>query len=219
MSDRSGSENLWHAPLEGAARQLTQFGKGRLLWPSISRDGRTIAFERDFGVWTLDTSSGNTTELRIELRGAAATPAIEHQRFTNQFTELDLSPDGKKVAVVIRGEVFAGSAKEAGDAERVTSSPAREFGVTWAPDSRRLFYVSERDAVNSLIGFDFATRAETVLAAGSDEFGSPVVSPDGKSIAYGACASRAARGGHRLEAVAHSGDRRIPRRFRSIEPR
>ncbi|HWI18074.1 MAG TPA: hypothetical protein VNT81_10020, partial [Vicinamibacterales bacterium] len=43
MSDRSGSENLWQAPLEGTARQLTKFGKGRVLWPSITTDARTIA--------------------------------------------------------------------------------------------------------------------------------------------------------------------------------
>ena len=184
MSDRSGSENVWQTSIDGPARAVTAFPRGRVLWPSITTDGRTIAFESDFGIWTVDTASGRTTELRVELRGTAAVPAVEHQRFTNQFTELDLSPDGRKVALVIRGEVFAGNAKEAGDAERVTSSPAREFGVTWAPDSRRLLYISERDALSSLIAFDFATRAETVLATGADEFGSPVVSPDGKSVAY-----------------------------------
>ena len=184
MSDRSGSENLWQAAIDGAAKPLTKFDRGRVLWPSITADGKTIAFERDFGVWTLDTASGRAVELKTELRGAAAGPAVEHQRLTNQFSDLALSPDGKKVAFIVRGEVFAGNAKEAGDAERVTTSPAREFGVTWAPDSRRLFYISERDATSNLVGFDFSTRRETVLATGPDEFGPPVVSPDGKSLVY-----------------------------------
>ena len=184
MSDRSGSENIWQTAIGGTPRQVTNFSKGRVLWPSITTDARTIAFERDFGIWTLDTASGRATEIKMELRGAAAVPPVDHQRFTNQFSDLELSPDGKKVAFIVRGEVFAGSAKDAGDAERVTTSAAREFGVAWAPDSRRLFYISERDATSSLVGFDFATRAETVLATGADEFSAPVVSPDGKSIAY-----------------------------------
>ena len=184
MSDRSGSENIWQTVIDGASRQLTKFGKGRVLWPSVTADGKTVAFERDFGVWTLDTASGQAAELKVELRGAAATPAIEHQRFTNQFSDLALSPDGKKVAFIVRGEVFAGSAKDGGDAERVTTTPAREFGVTWAPDSRRLFYVSERDSRSSLVGFDFATRTETMMIAGGEAFGAPSVSPDGKSIAF-----------------------------------
>jgi Tol biopolymer transport system component/C-terminal processing protease CtpA/Prc len=184
MSDRSGSENIWQAVIDGASRQVTRFAKGRVLWPSITADGKTIAFEKDFGLWTLDTASGQAAELTVELRGAAAAPAVDHQRFTNQFSGLALSPDGKKVAFIVRGEVFAGSAKDGGDAERVTTTPAREFGVTWAPDSRRLFYVSERDAKSSLVGFDFATRTETVFATGNEAFGAPAVSPDGQSIAF-----------------------------------
>jgi tricorn protease len=184
MSDRSGSENIWQAAIGGTARQLTRFAKGRVLWPSITTDGRTIAFERDFGIWTLDTATGRTSEVKPGLRGAAAAPPVEHQRFTNQFSDLSLSPDGRKVAFIVRGEVFAGSAKESGDAERVTTTAAREFGVTWAPDSRRLFYVSERDGASTLVGFDFGTRAETALTTSPDELGTPVVSPDGKFVAY-----------------------------------
>ena len=86
---------------------MTSFASGRVLWPSITTDGKTIAFEKDFGVWTVDTASGKTAEVKVELRGAAATPAVERQRLTNQFTELTISPDGKKAAFVVRGEVFA----------------------------------------------------------------------------------------------------------------
>ena len=48
MSDRSGAENLWARPAAGgAARQLTTFTDGRLLWPAIAHDGSAIVFERD----------------------------------------------------------------------------------------------------------------------------------------------------------------------------
>lgn len=66
VSDRDGIENLWFQPLDGdgrpapgeAPREITAFAEGRLLWPTISRDGRTILFERDFGIWRLDIQSG-----------------------------------------------------------------------------------------------------------------------------------------------------------------
>src|SRR5215213_9265454 len=55
MSDRSGAQNIWMAPrATGAAKAVTTFREGRVLWPTISTDGRTIAFERDFGIWTVD---------------------------------------------------------------------------------------------------------------------------------------------------------------------
>ncbi len=54
MSDRSGAENIWTKPASGAAKEITHFRDGRVLWPAISNDGRTIVFERDFGIWKLD---------------------------------------------------------------------------------------------------------------------------------------------------------------------
>lgn len=189
MSDRGGAENIWKASATSAtgatsATSVTKFERGRVLWPSMTADGRTVAFERNFGIWTLDTASGRAAELAVELRGVPAAPAIEHQRFTNQFSNLRLSADGKKVAFVVRGEVFAGPARDGGDAERVTTSAAREFGVVWAGDSRRLYYVSEREAVSNLVAYDFDSRRETILATGTEEFGPPVVSPNGKWLAY-----------------------------------
>src|SRR5687767_1420680 len=105
MSDRGGAENLWALQLGGEPRQLTKFRDGRVLWPSISADGRLIVFERGFGVWKMDTSNGRAEEVRIVRRGSAAAPAAERVRLTDQFQELALAPDGKKLAFVARGEV------------------------------------------------------------------------------------------------------------------
>ena len=94
----------------------------------------------------------------------------------------------------MRGEVFAASAKDGGDAERVTTTPAREFGVAWAPDSRRLVYVSERDGDEQPLALRLHDADRNhARPAGAGRFGAPVVSPDGKSIAYRARPQRAAR--------------------------
>jgi len=43
------------------------------------------------------------------------------------LADLALSPDGRKLAFAARGEIFAASAKDGGDAARVTMTPAAEF--------------------------------------------------------------------------------------------
>src|SRR2546423_2419186 len=145
ISDRSGAENIGKLRPGGEARQLTKFTDGRVLWPSISYDGRAIVFERGFGVWKLDTESGRAGEVRIARRGVPAGPAVERVRQTDQLQELALSPDGKKVAFVARGEVFAASATDGGDAVRVTTTSAPESQPTWAPHSRRPSPVPHRN--------------------------------------------------------------------------
>jgi C-terminal processing protease CtpA/Prc/Tol biopolymer transport system component len=163
---------------------VTQFRAGRVLWPDISKDGRTIVFERDFGIWALDVDSGKAAEVPIRRRGASIGPVTEHLTLTTGFTALSLSPDGRKVAFVARGEIFAASARDGGDAARVTRSLANEAQIMWAPDSRRIVYVSERDDVNHIFMYDFGANAETQLTNTAKGDDAPKFSPNGEMLAF-----------------------------------
>ena len=183
--NKSGAQNVWVATVgRSDYRRVSNFTDGRVLWPSISYDGREVVFERNFGIWKLDTESGKTTEVSITRRGAAAGPAIERLQLTNRISELQLSPDGKKVAFVVRGEVFAASAADGGDATRVSKTAAEEYQVMWAPDSRRLVYVSSRDGTPHLFLYDFNSNTETQLTNDAADDSTPRFSPDGKSLAF-----------------------------------
>jgi Tol biopolymer transport system component/C-terminal processing protease CtpA/Prc len=208
MSDRSGAENLWAQPMadgraSGAPRAVTRFTDGRLLWPSLSADGRTLVFERDFGLWRVDAAGGAPRALAVTLRGAPATPGVERlSAGMSGLQELALAPDGRKLAFALRGEVFAAAARApegagaAGgggplDAARVTSTAGPEQQLTWSPDSRRLAYASDRDGRWRVWVHDFAARRETALTAGAGEAGDPSAgdvaprwSPDGTRIAF-----------------------------------
>ena len=155
-----------------------------MLWPSATARGDAIVFERNFRIWKLDTASGKAAEVPITRMGAPAGPAVEHLRLTNQFQDLALSPDGKKVAFAARGEIFAASAKDGGDAARVTMTAAPESQVAWSPDSRKLVYSSERTGPARLFLYDFASGKETQLTTDGDGDYAPRFSPDGKSIAF-----------------------------------
>ena len=184
VSDRSGAQNIWRQEPGKPAAQVTRFTAGRVLWPSISGDGKKVAFERDFDIWLLDTATGRAEAVRITRRGAPAGPAVEHLSLNNQFQELALSPDGKKLAFVVHGEIFAASSKDGGDAARVTTTAAAESQIAWAPDGRRLVYVSDRDGVNHLFVYDFKTAAESQLSKDALDDAIPLFSPDGKTIAF-----------------------------------
>lgn len=183
VSDRTGVENLWRQPLGGTSRQVTQFKDGRVLWPSIAYDGKTVLFERDFGIWRLETGSGKVAPVAIHLRGAAAGGGRARQE-VSEFQEISLSPDGKKLVVAARGELFAVPARDSMEAQPVARTPGQETQVAWAPDSRRIVYVSDRDGPCHLFLYDFGTRAETRLTTASESDAIPRFSPDGKQIAF-----------------------------------
>jgi Tol biopolymer transport system component/C-terminal processing protease CtpA/Prc len=183
--NKNGAQNIWTAtPGRSDARRLSSFTDGRVLWPSVSYDGREIVFEHNFVIWKLDTENGKAAEVAITRRGASVGPGIERQRISDQISEFQLSPDGKKVAFVVRGEVFAASATDGGDAARVSNSVAEEYQVAWSPDSRRLVYVSDRDGVPHLFLYDFSTNSETQLTRDAADDSTPRFSPDGKLLAF-----------------------------------
>lgn len=185
VSDKTGSPNLWETRLAGhASRALTSFRDGRVLWPTASYDGKTIVFERNFGIWSYDVASNRAGEVPITLRGASAATGSEHLTLTQGFQTLALSPDGRKVAFTTHGDVFAASARDGGEAVRVTATPDLESDLAWAPDSRRLVYVSSRDGPTHLYLYDFGTRTETRLTEGPLNDITPVWSPDGSQLAY-----------------------------------
>ena len=184
MSDEGGAENIWRLDLDGGrAVPVTRFTEGRVLWPQAAADGSAIVFERDFRIWRLDPASGRAAPVEITLRGAPAGEGTRHLDATS-FSEMALSPDGKKVAVIAHGELFAASIKEGGPAQRITHSPAAEREPVWTPDSRRLIFVSETGPDARLMLYDFASGTTRALGAAAGEDARPVVSPDGKRIAW-----------------------------------
>ncbi|MEO8372455.1 MAG: peptidase S41, partial [Candidatus Solibacter sp.] len=185
MSDQGGAENLWEKSLKGGApEQVTQFRDGRVLWPSISYDGKTIVFERDFSIWKLDTATGKAAKIEIARRGATGTPEVSHLTLTTQFRDLVLAPDGRKLAFTVHGEVFAAASRDAGTAARVSRTAANENQIAWSPDSKRMVYVSDRDGNYHLYLHDFGAATETRVTTDSGSETAPVWSPDGKLLAF-----------------------------------
>jgi tricorn protease len=189
MSDASGAENIWAAPLvtPAAAKELTHFKEGRVLWPSIGDGGKTIVFERNFAIWKMDTGTGKAERVAITLRGVPASPGVTHVTETN-FSAMALSPDGKKIAVIAHGEVFAASAKDGGEAQRLTHTATAESDPEWSADSMKLVYRSEAGvgeaSGHNLVMYDFALGKESVLTQPGNEDTNPRWAPDGKSVAY-----------------------------------
>jgi tricorn protease len=116
-----------------------------------------------------------------------ASPGVTHVTETN-FNTLALSPDGKKIVVIAHGEVFAASAKDGGEAQRLTHTPTAESDPVWSADSMKLVYRSEagsgEGSGHNLVMYDFATGKESVLTQAGSEDENPKWSPDGKSVAY-----------------------------------
>jgi hypothetical protein len=112
----------------GRDRAITTFKDGRLLWPSISRDGKTIRVRAQLRIWTVGRRRRDAarSEDRPPRRGDRRRRPSACGR-TTQFSDLSLSPDGRKVAFVARGDFLRGL---------VERTPATATRVTATADPR-----------------------------------------------------------------------------------
>ena len=194
MSDRSGAQNIWSVSslaVQGADAGRREGGDDvpRRAGAVAVHHRRTARRSRS----SATSASGRSTRrrarrARCRSRCAARRrpPAIEHRTFSDQFQELALSPDGKKVAFTVHGEIFSASAKDGGDATRITDRPpARRPSWPGRPTAGDLAASSDRDGTHHIVRLrlrhrqrdaaDHRHRAATTCRA---------ISPDGKWIAF-----------------------------------
>lgn len=184
VSDRSGNQNLWKTDLQGKATMLTQFTDSRVLWPSITKDARTIVFERDWKIWKYDVASQKVSALEINLRGNANQQLPQYKDVSDEFQELVVSPDGKKLVFLAHGDLFASSTTAGGEAVRLTNTPEIEGNAIWASDSKSIFFSTHSTEHPKLYRCEVPTQTITSLPLPEGDYNSLVLSPDGNLLAY-----------------------------------
>lgn len=161
ISGRDDQYNLWRIPPGGGQpRQLTSFQPTPEEYTiahgvrdlGVSRDGSTAVFAVWDSLYSLDLTDRNARPARIDVRHSGDTDALTTIRMDldREATEARLSPDGKTIAIVARGEVFVRSTGENHPTRRVTETAAREQHIAWSPDGARLYFVSDMNGPPSI---------------------------------------------------------------------
>ncbi len=194
LSEKSGSFNIWKFNLKDPTfkTQVTRYEKDPVRFLSSSNDG-VLCYGFDGEIYTMQPN-GEAKKVAVSI--------ISDERFNKQqtyvknngATEMSVSPNGKEVAFILRGEVFVTSV-EGGTTKRITNTPEQERSVDFSSDGRSIVYASEKDNIWGIYQTSLTRKEETyffnstvlkeeTIIKSSKESFQPKYSPGGDEVAF-----------------------------------
>lgn len=192
LSERNGgSFNVYQFDINNPkqVKAVTNFTTHPVRFLSMAKNG-VLCFAYDGEIYT-KAPNMEPKKVAIDLM------LDEEQEITNERgmpSSGDVSPDGKQMAFISRGEVFVTSV-EYNTTKQITHTAAEERGVTWK-DNRTIVYASERGGNWQIYTATIARKEDqnfanatlidekVVLPSADVERYAPQFSPDGKELAF-----------------------------------
>jgi len=184
ISDRDRTMNLFvYNTATKQTTKVTNFTEYDIKFPS--HHGNIIVFENGGYLYKLDVANKQPVKINITLKSDNIYARSEIKDAGKYLRSAGISPDGERVVITARGEVFNVPADK-GVTKNMTRSPgAHDRDGDWSPDGKYIAYISDATGETELY-MQEATGSEPVqLTKNNDTYiRSFSWSPDSKSIVY-----------------------------------
>ena len=158
LSEEKGSFNIYKANINGGKPSpITQHTQHPVRFLTRANNG-TLCYGYDGGIYTLK-EGGQSQKVDIRVVTDKIDRDIIRQIKTNGATQIAVSPEGKEVAFILRGDVYVTST-EYKTTKQITNTAEQERNVDFAPDGRSLVYASERNGLWQLYQAKIANKEE-----------------------------------------------------------
>ncbi len=194
LSEQTGSFNVHQLKLNDPTsdKAITTFEKHPVRHLSIASSGLLCyGFHGEIYTQSLGESPQKVT---VNIAADARYNPEKIIPVNSGVSDMAISPNGKEIAFIKRGEVFVSSIKE-GTTKRITNTPEQERGIDFSPDGRSLLYASERNKSWNLYQttlareeekyfFNATLLTEETLLETSEETFQATYSPNGDEVAF-----------------------------------
>ena len=184
-SDRDMTMNLFvYNTRTGATEKVTNFREYDVKFPST--DGKTIVFENGGWLYRLNPATKEYNKIPVTLAAEGVYGRTEYRTLkAADITAVSAAPDGSRVAVTARGEVFDVPVGKGVTRNLTRSSNSNDRGAVWSPDGKWIAWISDATGETELCLYDVKAGETRQLTDGSDTYIRTLQwAPDSKHIYY-----------------------------------
>lgn len=186
VSDRDGVMNLWSMKPDGTdLNQLTHHADFDVKAPALS--GGRIVYQHGADLWLFTITTGEDKALDVQL---ASDFDQERERWVKKpldyLTTAHISPDGDRVVLTARGQVFVAPMEQGRFVEVPRKPDVRYRDATFLPDGKSLVALSDESGELEFwkLPANGVGSGEALTTNGTIFRYSGVPSPDGKQLAW-----------------------------------
>jgi len=185
-SDRDGTNNLYsYDPSTKKTDQLTHSTKWDVRWPSSDHKNQ-IVYESDGELNILDSSTGQTRHISIEVPNDGVAMRPTQVSAAEQIENFNLSPKGERALFVARGDIFTAPIEKGPTRNLTDSSNAHDKWARWSPDGAKIAFISDLDGEDEvyLVNQDGLAKPEQLTHGFQAMLYAPEWAADGKRLAF-----------------------------------
>ena len=184
LSDRDLVMNIWSYHVQTKAMQQVTFFK-EFDCKNLEGSNEQLIFENGGYLYTLAIGTDKPIKLSIHVEGDFPWTRPHWSSIDKFMESVAISPNGKRVAMSARGDVFTIPAKK-GDVRNITNSQGiADRAVAWSPDGKSISWFSDEGGEYQLVISDQYGKVKRKLAIANPTFYyKPTWSPDSKYLSF-----------------------------------
>lgn len=143
LSDRDRTMNLFvYNTKTKNIEKVTNYTDYDIKFPSF--DQNTIVFEKGGYLYAFDVKTRTTRKINITIADDQNYSRSAMVDASNRITNADLSPNGERVVLSARGDIFTLPSEKGITYNLTATSDAHERVATWSPDGKWIAYLSDK---------------------------------------------------------------------------